>query len=316
MQNVTSESVSIPSYAVVHSLLATKYLAGSGLICVLWDHVLTFKDEVQYIWLRKQLDLVKIIFLMNRYSNEASLIYAAYIFAGLHGPEQLNQQVRYSSMPLTSELTVYMQSCVNFVTVIAVFAVISISTANVFMTLRHYVIWDRRRTAMIALWIAFAISYTIILVLFILTVLDVRKHALYSPILDTCTLSRKSYTLMGIWACMFAFDVFTLILAITNALERPYRHHVDVIINFKRDGAAFFLALTSLRLMNLAFSIWMGPEDTFLVSFFVWGMISLTLSRLILRVEHIRAQTSQTGGTGVHLFEMDQWRVERYDGGY
>lgn len=38
-----------------------------------------------------------------------------------------------------------------------------------------------------------------------------------------------------------AFDVFTLVLAITNALERPYRHNVEIIVNFKRDGAVFFL---------------------------------------------------------------------------
>lgn len=37
-----------------------------------------------------------------------------------------------------------------------------------------------------------------------------------------------------------AFDIFTVLLAFTNALDRPHRQRVDVIVSFKRDGALFF----------------------------------------------------------------------------
>lgn len=49
----------------------------AGLTCVLWDHALTFDDEYAYIWSR-QWTFTKALFVANRYTAEAGLIYAAY----------------------------------------------------------------------------------------------------------------------------------------------------------------------------------------------------------------------------------------------
>lgn len=51
------------------------------------------------------------------------------------------------------------------------------------------------------------------------------------------------YTLMHI---QVAFDLLTLLLAITNALDRPHHHRVEVIAGLKRDGALFFMVSTLL----------------------------------------------------------------------
>ncbi|THG95546.1 hypothetical protein EW026_g6124 [Hermanssonia centrifuga] len=230
-------SIVVPSYDVAVSLLATKYLAASGLICVLWDHMLTFTDEVKYIWIGGRWDYVRVLFLLNRYMNEAGLLYTAYM-ACIH--HWIHRGVLV--ILLANEQTGYERSarCVGFMTAIATLAVISISTANVFMTLRYYALWDHRRSVIVALWSAFGVSYMTIFVLFILTVSDFHDHAQYSPFLQTCILSNKPMSLVGIWASMLAFDVFTLVLAVAGALERPYRHNVDVIVNFQRDGAIFF----------------------------------------------------------------------------
>lgn len=47
--------------------------------------------------------------------------------------------------------------------------------------------------------------------------------------------------IIGVWACMVAFDVFTVLLAVMNSYDRPYRHQSEVLLNFRRDGALFFL---------------------------------------------------------------------------
>lgn len=80
--------------AVLPTLQATKYLAGTctfvvhvslsddavacGLVCALWDHLLTFQDEVMFIWMRGHWDLIRFLFFWNRYVPEAALIYVAY----------------------------------------------------------------------------------------------------------------------------------------------------------------------------------------------------------------------------------------------
>ena len=40
--------------------------------------MLTLKDEWTYIWANARFDLVRIVFFINRYSNEVALLYVAY----------------------------------------------------------------------------------------------------------------------------------------------------------------------------------------------------------------------------------------------
>ncbi len=40
--------------------------------------MLTFTDEVKYIWIGGRWDYVRVLFLLNRYMNEAGLLYTAY----------------------------------------------------------------------------------------------------------------------------------------------------------------------------------------------------------------------------------------------
>lgn len=54
------------------------FYAASGLVCVMYDHALTLNDEIWYIWFKGQWNIVKISFLINRYTVEGSLIYTAY----------------------------------------------------------------------------------------------------------------------------------------------------------------------------------------------------------------------------------------------
>lgn len=50
----------------------------AGLVCSLWDAMLTFSDEFEYIWRRRDWDLTRVSFLMVRYSNLAAMFYIAY----------------------------------------------------------------------------------------------------------------------------------------------------------------------------------------------------------------------------------------------
>ncbi|THH00186.1 hypothetical protein EW026_g2311 [Hermanssonia centrifuga] len=67
----------------VNALLATKYLAAAGLVCSLWDHLITLDEEIGVLWAGRPWDFTRVIFITNRYGIEGCLIYVAYIFAGL-----------------------------------------------------------------------------------------------------------------------------------------------------------------------------------------------------------------------------------------
>ena len=62
-------------YARIHDAHAPSLV--SALTVVLWEHLLTLHLEVHHIWARS-LDGTKVIFLFNRYTVEAGLLYTVY----------------------------------------------------------------------------------------------------------------------------------------------------------------------------------------------------------------------------------------------
>lgn len=48
-----------------------------GLVVLLWDHLLTFGDEIKYIW-KWPVEVSKIVFIFNRYLVEGSLCCTVY----------------------------------------------------------------------------------------------------------------------------------------------------------------------------------------------------------------------------------------------
>ena len=48
-----------------------------GLMCALWDHIITLDEEVDLIW-SKRIDITKLAFFFYRYGTEAGLLYVNY----------------------------------------------------------------------------------------------------------------------------------------------------------------------------------------------------------------------------------------------
>ena len=53
-------------------------MAAAGLVCVLYDHVLTFEHEWAYMWRLDHWDYTRVVFFATRYGNEAGLLLVNY----------------------------------------------------------------------------------------------------------------------------------------------------------------------------------------------------------------------------------------------
>ncbi|TCD68142.1 hypothetical protein EIP91_011508 [Steccherinum ochraceum] len=245
---------------LVNALLATKYLAAAGMVCALYDHALTFSQEVNLIWARP----------------------------------------RWGVTPAL---------CKGFIITVGVIAVLSMTLGNIYAVLRIYSLWDERKGAMYALVAGFFVCYGTLFVMFGLALKTLFKSVAYSAVVNTCVFSQKPVTYVGLWASMVAFDVYALCLVIFNALDRPHRrnHGIQLLDDLNRDGAMFNLILFCIRLINLCLSIKLGAADMFLGIFFIWALISITMSRLMLRVEALRA------GTFVHPWAQNMSGMQLYD---
>ncbi|KIP04458.1 hypothetical protein PHLGIDRAFT_129483 [Phlebiopsis gigantea 11061_1 CR5-6] len=291
MENAAQSSALAAAFFSIDALEATKYLSAAGLVCALWDHAITLDDEIELVW-KKKWDVTKFAFFFYRYGAEGSLIYVNYMLSGIR-----------------PHLSTNMYACKAFAVVLfAAVMLISVSS-NVYIAIYHYQLWDRRKGAMIALLVAIACIYGPGIALAVIGMRADYKSTVYVAEMDICLVLSDSAEGTAFWGCMVGFDAFAILLAIVNALDRPYRQSTDVLSSLRRDGAAWFIGLFFLRLMNFVIFLTRPAPQKLLVAFFLWAMVPVTLARLIMRVENIKKASRK-----VHVwnplsftFESGRW---------
>ncbi|KAK7061745.1 hypothetical protein R3P38DRAFT_672746 [Favolaschia claudopus] len=269
----------------VTSVLAMRYMSAVAVALILYDHCLTWVDEVRYIWFNPQAGFGgRLSFLVNRYATEGMIIFVAYMLGG-------------SSRGLDNQV------CRNFIWVFAVIGSVSIALQQFSMVVRVYTLWDRRPKIKWIVIIAFAIQTAITTVFSILAAVQMQPHVAYSPVLHMCTISEKPWALPVMTGTLAAFGLFIILMTVVNALDRPYQRQADVVNALLRDGAFMFGFIFLLTVANFLMSLLGSPSDCLVTLVVVWSMYRLVASRMELRVEAIRLIRFSFPANGT--FEVD-----------
>jgi len=261
------------------SLWATRYLTLAGLVVCVWDTVLTFPQELDLVW-RTRLTVPKIAYLINKY--------AVCGFLGFF----------FSNM--TSQGDTTMTRCASSMFVLAVVGVVSIALANGLVLLRVYVLWGRRRVIGIALVGGYAVTYALVLAFVILSAQSLHDNASYNSEFESCVVAKNPRLLVGVWAPILANDIYAFALIFINALDRPRGLDEQIVKVLYRDGLTLFIIVLFLRLMDLVISAAAPAALTFLGLAFVWAMVTVIVSRLILKL--YAAEEVQRRGMDQELF--------------
>ncbi|KAJ3992261.1 hypothetical protein F5050DRAFT_1789734 [Lentinula boryana] len=249
------------SIADVESLYRLKYLSGVALVVMVYDHLLTLDDEFSTIWANTNREyLQKLMFVVNRYYTEAMVMYVVY------GASHLNK--------------------------------ISAPSA-VFITLRLYHSWDKRKRMAIILLIAFTAFISAAAVLAVISAVQVQSVIYFISLLRACRIPDIPTTFPYMMGTLFGFDLFIILLALFNAFERPHKTHADVLDALHRDGARLFLVI--MRLICLIISVIGLPADCFGALNVMWTLTAIISSRIHLRVEGLKFATLGWGSSSSAL---------------
>lgn len=80
------------STPILHSPSAQSCV-GAAVACFVWDFILTFHDEVEYIWKRWRWEASRFCFFWTRYSGLGCFLYAAYRASSLNLPFSWRKEV-------------------------------------------------------------------------------------------------------------------------------------------------------------------------------------------------------------------------------
>ncbi|KAI5115927.1 hypothetical protein M0805_009863 [Coniferiporia weirii] len=251
---------------------AARYLNGIGLVMLLYDHVLSFDDEVRLVWQAKP-SFAKKAFLLNKYLVPVVLLGWA------------NLMNSFSSDGLADS------TCRQFFVFSSLVGIISIGIANVLILLRVISLWDRKRSIAILLGSGFLVSFCATFGLMVAVTAKVSPGVAYNPQAHMCTLTTETKILPAVWASPMLFEILVLIFVCWNAFDRPRSRDTPLTRSLARDGMGFFAALTIFRTFNLVLTI-VRPDLIELGVFFVWAMTTLVLNRSMLNIHRAADETN------------------------
>ncbi|KAJ3815073.1 hypothetical protein F5876DRAFT_72330 [Lentinula aff. lateritia] len=275
----------------LESLYRLKYLSGVALSVMVYDHLLTLNEEFSNIWAAPNRDYFqKLMFVINRYYTEAMVMYVVYVVVDSSGFSLSLQQ--YSPPPLTTA---------------------------VFITLRVYHSWDKRKQVAIILLVAFIIFMAAAAALAVLSAVNVQPAIHFVSFLKACEVPDIPITFPFMMGTLLGFDLFIILVAFFNAFERPHKTHADVLDTLHRDGARSFVvsgqapyskylcssagqyreikAIFLLRLGCLIVSVVGLPADCFGALSVMWTLTAIISSRIHLRVEGLKFATLAFGSS-------------------
>lgn len=272
-----------------HIINAERYLSAVALSILVYDYLLTFGDEVQYIW-RRPISNIKVLYIVLRYSV---LVAEVVYFQALSG--------------LTTHLT--HNFCVGSLIVVALVGSMALVLANYIMLIRVYTLWDHRKWMLQTLYVGYFLSVFATIAFVIMTCVELMPRMIYDPIIfRMCLIVGRTPYWIGIWLSQALFDVFLFVLTLFNAASRPRRANVKIITDLRRDGCVFYLGLFVGRFLNVALSIPTDKEYYPIAVSFVLSLSTVSVTRLVLRVERLLV----TRG-GSRDFRVADWMYNSYE---
>lgn len=238
------------------------------MVLMLWDHCLTFGEEVATMWgpLNERI-LTKVVHILNRYFTEAVLIYRLYATSELGRSPDSN-------------------TCKAVVWLANESAIIVATISQFYIMMRVYRLWDHRQSVRKTLLVAFGICITALTILSTLSVLSYLKTGAESQ--NICDIERIPPTVPCSVGVLLLFDVFVIVITIYNSLEKPRRSESELLDSLMCDGARNYLAVCILWLLILVSSVTINAAVFFSLFTLVCSLNANIAARVHLRVEGLR----------------------------
>ncbi|TFK33996.1 hypothetical protein BDQ12DRAFT_657419 [Crucibulum laeve] len=249
--------------SLARTILAYRYLSAISLVSTVWDHLLNLEHEVEVIWSnRREQYFLKAAFLIGRYGTHIALGYTTYI---LSGAATLDDHV-----------------CKTWVWLFTIIGGASIAWGEFVVAQRIHALWGYQRRIRYILTGIYTVAFCALPFLVIFTCVQLQSKVM--PLFNICVFVVKPMFSQWLIGLLSFLDVCVISLTILNALDKPHRTNMDVLLALHRDGLKFFVLLFVIRFSALLMIVLGGLGDSFVLLPVMWALSTTINSRLLLRV--------------------------------
>ncbi|KAJ6472037.1 hypothetical protein C8R45DRAFT_1013828 [Mycena sanguinolenta] len=261
----------------LQNVVITRYVSAAGFVLLLYDHLLTLDDEVEYTWNAPN-SVAKITFLFLRYMVPSFLTVQTVLRSGL------------PVIPMSDIV------CKVWISIAAYAGWLSIVISNFLVLLR---IWTTLpHSHRLKVWsIGFFVTAQILSFGFTGWVVGNMWPVLFfDPRVGLCSFSSKP-NVVGLWIVGLAYEVLVFVTVCWNTLDRPRAllssEDAGITRMLFRDGITYFVILFALRIANTVIAIVSPVSSLFVIVFFIWAATTITTSRLILNSRRAAGQAAK-----------------------
>ncbi|KAG8923861.1 hypothetical protein FRC01_012236 [Tulasnella sp. 417] len=289
LQNLSHEV----ALAVTH-FNASRYLSVAGFVVLVYDHLLTFADEVDLIW-KNPTKPVACLFLFNRYVIPLVIIIDIFEKSGL-------------ARNLPDEF------CVVWLFVEGFLQAICFGIAHILVALRVRALYVKRPWVEWVLWLSGTGYFAATVGIVFLALTTVAKGYAWNPMFHMCIGNIPHWT-FWIWVPALVFETILFGLTAGKAIHH-YRQNVSLPIArmLYRDGFLYFIIISLCCVFNIV--AWAVLPETLIAiaKYFTFSFINVMSSRLVLNLHSLRRSDESTywghnTTTNPASMEMREWPV-------
>ncbi|KIY65568.1 hypothetical protein CYLTODRAFT_492220 [Cylindrobasidium torrendii FP15055 ss-10] len=243
---------------------AEGYVSAAGLTLLLYDHALTFQDEVSLIWAAPS-TLPKWLFLFMRYTVPAIIIVC----------------ISQLTAGIDAFGAVFCKAFLAFATCVGV---VTIAMGNFLVLLHFWNLWNRNTRIMIWTMGLFVTCQLATIGCAAKVISTLIRNIGWSDQLNMCVMTgREDIALAWIPGAFFEAIILTLVIYKGLTKTKLNDEAEDNLSNgLYFHGIAYFATLFVLRLVNFVAGLVAPMSLVFIVVYFIWCSTTIAVTRLML----------------------------------
>ncbi|KAG8960142.1 hypothetical protein FRC03_007007 [Tulasnella sp. 419] len=257
--------------AALINLTTSRYMSVAGYCVLLYDHVTTFSDEVELIWM-KPINTVSILFLLNRYGAPLVLAVDVYDKGGM--AKILSGQFCASWFWIESYMQIMFHAMIHAI-----------------VALRVRAIWGLKPFINWILGISFVFYLSVTVTLTALGNAPLTARFYFNELFHLCYVDKLTEWFYWVWVPSLLFEAVLFTLTIVKAIQYRRRNTLLPVTRILyRDGIIYFVVIALCTCFNII--AWSALPSTLvtLAKYFGFAIISTMGSKLVLNLRGIRRE--------------------------
>ncbi|KAG8858554.1 hypothetical protein FRB96_005226 [Tulasnella sp. 330] len=306
MASMSSEPQAIveASRTLLLDMAISRYFIVAGFTILIYDHFLTFSDEVRLVWKRRR-NVVSWVFLVNRYFTPGMLALDLYDKLGFTTNLTLSHgahQALYFAMILCLPA---FYSCRTWVIGDVGLHLLSQAAIHGLVAIRVNALWGNRPNLRIFLLIAWTIYFVATMGIAMVAVFQERETFIPDPIVHSCVGEVGTFV-WTVWISPLFLEGILFGMTVFKLARHRQRWVATVPLMYVlyRDGFIYFVIIALCSVFNLV--VWKSfPPTMFaLAKYFTLGLVNTLGSRMVLNLrEQGAVETNDPPPANFHFID-------------